>query len=103
MSGLRIFRALDVPQCSRRDDFAAVNSRARAKIDNVIGAPHRFVVMLDDHERVSFFAKRFERVEQAQVIARMQTNRRFVENVENAAQIRPELRREPDPLRFAAA
>ena len=39
----------------------------------------------------------------AQVIARMQTDGRFVENVKHAAQIRTELRRESDPLRFAAA
>ena len=33
----------------------------------------------------------------------MQTDRRFVQNVEDATQVRAELRRQPDPLRFAAA
>src|SRR2546430_8110845 len=32
----------------------------------------------------------------------MQTDGRFVQNVEHAAQIRAELRRQPDPLRFAS-
>src|SRR5690349_14402047 len=89
--GFGIFRALDVAKSSGRDHFAAVNARARAKIDNVIGAPHRFVVVLDDDERVSFFPKRFERVEEPQIVAGMQTDRRFVEDVENSAQIRAEL------------
>ena len=33
----------------------------------------------------------------------METDRRFVQNVEHTAQIRAELRRQPDSLRFAAA
>src|ERR1700730_16398525 len=102
-TGLRILRALDVEQRSGCDHFAAMNSSAWAKVDNVVGPPHRFVVVLDDDERVSFFAERGESVEQAQVVARMQTNGRFVQNVEHAAQIGAELRRESDPLRFAAA
>ena len=101
--GLGILRALDVAQRSGRHDFAAVNSGARAKIDNVIRAPHRFFVVLDDDERVSFFAQRRQRVEQAQIIARMQTDGRLVEHVKDAAQIRAELRRQANPLRFAAA
>ena len=64
-----------------------MRSRAWPKIDNVIGTPHRFVIVLDNDERVSFLAQRFERFEQPQIITRMQTDRRFVENVENAAQI----------------
>ena len=98
-----MFRLHDVAQCSDRDDFPAVNTGARAKIDNVIGAPHRFLVVLDHHEGISFFAQRFERVEQAQVIARVQADGRFVEHVKDAAQIRAELRGQSDPLRFAAA
>ena len=37
------------------------------------------------------------------IIARMQADGRFVEDVKNAAQIRAELRRQPNALRFAAA
>ena len=49
-TGLGIFRTFDVAQRSSGDDFAAMNSGAWAKIDNVIGAPHRFLIVLDDHE-----------------------------------------------------
>jgi hypothetical protein len=78
-------------------------ARAWAEINNVIGAAHRLFIMLDYHERVSFLAQGRQGVEQPAIIARMQTDRRFIENVKNAAQVRPELRREKDPLRFAAA
>ena len=80
-----------------------MHTRARAEIDDVIGAAHRFFIVLDDDERVSFFAQRGQRFEQSKIVARMQPNRRFVENVKDAAQIRAELRRETNPLRFAAA
>ena len=91
--GLGIFRVLDLAQRSGRDHFAAVNSRARAKIDNVIRAPHRFLIVLDDDERVSLFAKRGQRIEQPQIIARMQADGRLVQNIKNTAQIRAELGR----------
>ena len=55
-SGLGIFRALDIPQCSGRHDFSAMNAGARAKIDNIIGTPHRLFIMFDDDERIPFLA-----------------------------------------------
>ena len=75
----------------------------RPEIDDVIGAPHRFLIVLDDDERVSLLPQRGQRFEQAQVIARMQADGRFVQHVKHAAQIRAELRRQADALRFAAA
>ena len=86
-AGLRILRLLDFTQRSLRDDFAAVHAGARAEIDNMIGAPHRFFVVLDDDERISFFAQRRQRFEQAQIVARMQTDGRLIEHVKHAAQI----------------
>ena len=50
-----------------------------------------------------FAFERFERVEQRVVVARMQADGRLVEHVEHAAQVRAELRGEPDALGFAAA
>ncbi len=80
-----------------------MHARARAEIDDVIGSPHRFLVMLDDDERIPFFAQRAQGFEEANVVARMQADGRLVEDVKHAAQIGAELRREPDALRFAAA
>ena len=64
-----------------------MRARTRAKIDNVIGAAHRFLIVFDDHERISFFAQRRQGFEQTQIISRMQTDRWFVQNIKNAAQI----------------
>ena len=47
--------------------------------------------------------QRFQRVEERVVVARVQADGRLIEHVEHAAQIRAELRREPDALGFAAA
>src|SRR5207249_1101478 len=102
-SGLRTLRTLDVAQRSGGDDFAAMDSSARAEINNVIGAPHRFLVVLDDDERVSLFAQGREGIEQSQIVARMQANGRFVQNIKDTAQIRAELGRQSNALRFAAA
>ena len=102
-SCLGVCVSLDILQRSGCHYLAAVDPGARAEIDDVIGAPHRFFIVLDNHERVPFFAQRSERIEQAQIIAWMKPDGGLVEHVKNAAQIRAELRGQTDPLRFAAA
>ena len=44
-------------------DLSAVLARARAKIDDVIGRPYRFLVVLDDDDRVAQIAQTGERPE----------------------------------------
>ena len=39
-----------VAQRAARHDFSAVNSCARSKIDDVIGSPHGFLIVLDNNE-----------------------------------------------------
>ncbi len=80
-----------------------MHTGARTKIDNVICASHRLLIVLDNNERVPFFAQRHQRLEQAQVVARMQSDGRLIEHVKNAAQIRSELRGQTNALRLAAA
>ena len=75
---------------------------ARAEIDDVISAPHRCFVMFDNDERVPFCAQRGQSLEQPHIIARMQTNGWLIQHVENTAQIRAELRRQANPLRFSS-
>ena len=85
------------------DDFAAVHSRAGSEIDDGVRSPHGFLVVLDDDERVALGPERFEREKKLLVVARMKADGRLVEDVEDAAQVGAELRREPDALRFTAA
>ena len=85
-----------------RDDLAAVLARARPEVDDVVGGAHRALVVLDDDHRVAEVAQARERVEQLVVVALVQADRGLVEDVEHADEARPDLGREPDPLRLAA-
>ena len=68
----------------------------------MVGATDRVLVVLDDDERVAFRLELRERVEQHAVVARMQADRRLVEDVADAAQIRSELGGQANALRLAA-
>ena len=85
-----------------RDDPAAAAARTRTEIDDVVGAADRVLVVLDDDERVALCLELRQRVEQDAIVARVQADRRLVEDVADAAQIRAELCGEPDALRLAA-
>ena len=58
--------------------------------------------MLDDDDRVADVAQPLERADQPRVVALVQADRRLVEDVEDADELRADLRREPKPLRLAA-
>ena len=77
-------------------------SGAGSQVHHVVRAADRFFVMLHHKHRVAQIAQRFQRVQQAAVVARVQANRRFIEHVEHAAQPRTNLRGQPDALRLAA-
>ena len=68
----------------------------------VIGGPHRVFVVLDDDDGVAQVAQLRERVEQPVVVARVQADRRLVENVEHADQAAADLAGQANALRFAA-
>ena len=81
------------------DDLAAAHAGAGAEIDDVVGRPHRVFVVLDDDDRVAQVAQLRERVEQPVVVARVQADRRLVENVEHADQAAADLAGQADALR----
>ena len=69
----------------------------------MIGRANRFFVVLDDDDGIPEVAQSAQRPEQPGVVALMQTDARFIQNVKNAGQSGADLRREPNSLRFAAA
>ena len=71
-------------------------------VDDVVGDANRLLVVLDDDHGVAEVAQPHEGLDQAPVVALVQPDRRFVEHVEHADEPAPDLRREPDALRFAA-
>ena len=84
------------------DHAAAVLARAGPEVDDVVGRAHRALVVLDHDHGVAEVAQPRQHVEQLVVVALVQADRGLVEDVEHAHEARPDLGREPDPLRLAA-
>ena len=84
------------------DDAAAQPACAGAEIEHIIGVADGVFVVLDDEDRVAEIAQSFERLDEAIVVALVQADGGLVENVENAAQARADLRGQADALALAA-
>jgi hypothetical protein len=74
---------------------------ARAQVHNVVGGPHRALVVLHDDHGVPEVAQPLQHVKQFVVVALVQPDRGLVEDVEHADEARADLRREADPLRLS--
>ena len=84
------------------DDLAAADAGAGAEVDEVVGGPHRVLVVLDDEDGVAHVAQPFEARQQPGVVARVQADARLVENVQHADQAAADLPGQPDALGLAA-
>ena len=96
-------RCEDVCEGALGHHLAAQSPRTGAQIHHVVGAPDGFLVVLHDHDRVAFCTEFAERVEQHVVVARVQPDGGFVEDVTHTAQVRPQLRGQPDALCLTTA
>ena len=85
-----------------RDDLAAVLAGARPHVDEPVRLAHHLLVVLDDEHGVAEVAEPLQRADQAAVVALVKADRRLVEDVEDADELRADLRREAEPLRLAA-
>ena len=72
-------------------------------VDDIIGGADGILVMFDDDDRVAEIAQPLQRDEQAVVVALVQADRGFVEDVEDAGKAAADLAGEADSLGFAAA
>ena len=84
-----------------RDDPAAVHAGAGSQIDHIVRLANRVFIVFDDDDGVAQVTQVDQGVEQALIVALMQADRRFVENVHHADQSRTDLAGEADALRFA--
>ena len=80
----------------------AVLAGARPHVDEPVGVAHHLLVVLDHDHGVAEVAQPLERADQPVVVALVQADRRLVEDVEHADELRADLRREPQALRLAA-
>ena len=73
-----------------------------AKIHHVIGAADGFFIVLDDEDGVAEIAEGLERIEQAAVVTRVQSDGRLIEDIEYAAQARADLSCQANTLGLTA-
>ncbi len=85
-----------------RHHLAAMYAGPRPQIDDVVGLPDRVLIMLDHDDRIAEIAQIHQRVEQPLVVALVQADRGFIEDIHDADQARPDLARQPNALRLAA-
>src|SRR5207302_777524 len=81
-----------------RDDLAPVLAGCRTDVDHVVGGADGLLVVLDDDQSVAEVAQAEQRVDQAPVVPLVESDRRLVQDVEHAHELRPDLGREPDAL-----
>ena len=84
------------------DDLSPVLSGARPQVDHPVGRTHHLLVVLDDEHGVADVAQALERVDEPPVVTLVESDRRLVEDVQHADQLRADLRRESQALRLAA-
>ena len=84
------------------DDLAAVLAGPGPDVDDPVGGPDGLLVVLDDEDRVAQVAQPGQRRDELGVVALVEPDRRLVEDVQDAHQRRPDLGRQPDPLRLPA-
>ena len=73
-----------------------------AHVDHMIGEPDRLFIVLDHDHRIADVAQMKQRVEQALVVALVQADRGFVEDVHHAHQAGADLAGQTNALRFTA-
>src|SRR5690348_2021290 len=101
-SGERIRAGGNLLRFSLRNEIASRIASAGTQIDDKISAANGVFVVLDNQDCVSQIAELLQRAEQTIVVAGMQADGGFIQNVKNAAQTRSNLRREAYTLGLTA-
>ena len=82
--------------------MSAVDARGGADVHDIIGFPHRFLVVLHHYKSVAEVAQTFKRRYQLAVVPLVQPYARLVKDIQHADQRRAYLRGKPDALCLAA-
>ena len=89
-------------QRSGYHDLSAADTGSRPYVHDPVGiADHVFVVFHDNY-RIPRVAQCLQTVDQFDIVALMQSDARFVEDIKHVDQFRPDLSRQPDPLALPA-
>ena len=87
--------------CSLIDDLTTVPPGTGANVEDKVRFEHHVLVVLNNQNSVAQIAQVFQRVDQFHIVALVQTDTRFVHDVQHAHQLRSDLGSQPDTLRFA--
>ena len=98
----RALRLHNLSGSSRRDHFPAALARAGPHVDHEVGAADGVLVVLDHDDGVAEIAQVLQRGDKPLVVALMQADRRFVQDIKHAHKPRANLRGEADALSLAA-
>ena len=91
------------PACPAATTVPAAAAGAGADVDQIVARPHQRFVVLDHDHRVALLLQIAQRGDQPVVVARMQADRRLVEQIQHADQPRADAGRQPHALPLAAA
>ena len=100
-AGERFRASHDVGRCALGNDVSAETTCSRAEVEHIVGMANCVFIVLDDEDGVAEVAELFQRLDEARVVALVQSDRRFIEDVQNPAQTRADLCGEADALTFA--
>ena len=89
-------------RCSLKDYFATLATRLRTDVYNPVGSTHHILVMFYDDNRIAQVAQFLETVEQALVVALVQTDARLIKDVEYVDELAANLCGKADALTFTA-
>jgi hypothetical protein len=88
------------PRRARGHNLAPMHPCTWADIEHVIRLADGFFVMFDHDHRIALIAQVFQRIQQAGIVALMQTNRGFIKHIKNPREARADLAGQTDALAF---
>ena len=80
------------------DDLTTIAPGIGSDVDDIVGSTHHLLIMLDDNNCVAQVPQAMDDTDEALSITLVQTDTRFVQDVERAYEAAPELRRESHTL-----
>src|SRR5262249_16922387 len=86
-----------------RYDLPAMKTCSRPHVDQVVGSHHYILIMLHHQYGISAIAQVLQTGDERMVVAVVQPDRRFVEDISNTHQLGSDLRSQAYALAFATA
>ena len=82
LAGDGIFIMTDLIRCTNGNNFASSNARAWSEINHQVSRKHCLFIMFDHYYCIASIPELFQCVQQTFIIARVQSYRRFIEDIQ---------------------